>query len=55
MRAAESHQMRRELFADVAAALDLAALGRAPVLGAARFTEGVTASIAKRSAEFHGC
>jgi enoyl-CoA hydratase/carnithine racemase len=47
--------LRRDLFADVAAALDLEALAQASLLGTADFAEGMSASIAKRPAEFRGC
>jgi enoyl-CoA hydratase/carnithine racemase len=46
--------MRRDLLAEVAAALDLEALAQASLLGSADFAEGISAVIAKRSPKFSG-
>jgi len=46
--------MRRQVLADVAAALDLEALGQAALLGTEDFAEGIAASIDKRRPTFSG-
>jgi enoyl-CoA hydratase/carnithine racemase len=46
--------MRRQLLADVAAALDVEALAQASLLDSEDFAEGIAASIGRREPVFHG-